>query len=310
VDQAVQNELSARNRWVDAQQNYVSGLDGFKVTLGLPTDANVVLDREELSRLTNETSSVIIQPEADSDANAPVLPADAPVELRPAGTYRPGEFEMDPEKAIKIAFKNRNDLLSAIGQVYDGQRGVIVAADQLNAELTLLGTANLGNGRSIGSNAPDEHLRFDRAQYNALLTLNLPIDRQVERDNYRLAIVDLEKNIRAQQLLEDQIKQQVRSRLRDLLGSRESVQIQAQAVKLAEKRVKSTDLFLQAGRAQVRDLLDAQESLLSAQNSLTAAIVGYRVAELELQRDMGVLTVDEKGLWKEFRPGEYNVTEQ
>jgi outer membrane protein TolC len=90
--------------------------------------------------------------------------------------------------------------------------------------------------------------------------------------------------------------------LRTLAQARQSYVIQHQAVALAERRVDSTNAFLQAGRAEVRDLLDAQESLLEAQNALTAALVDYRVAELELQRDMGLLRVDAKGLWHEYQP--------
>jgi outer membrane protein TolC len=79
--------------------------------------------------------------------------------------------------------------------------------------------------------------------------------------------------------------------------------IQAKSVYVAQKRVKSVNMFLDAGRAQTRDLLEAQDALLSAQNSLTAAVVNYRIAELNIQRDMGVLQVDEKGLWQEYLPG-------
>ena len=71
---------------------------------------------------------------------------------------------------------------------------------------------------------------------------------------------------------------------------------------LARERVKSSELFLQAGRAQVRDVLDAQEALVSAQNALTSALVNYRIAELRLQRDMGVLEIDHRGLWSEYTP--------
>ncbi|KKK51404.1 hypothetical protein LCGC14_3115280, partial [marine sediment metagenome] len=53
-------------------------------------------------------------------------------------------------------------------------------------------------------------------------------------------------------------------------------------------------------------LLEAEESLLSAQNQLTAAVVNYRIAELQIQRDMGLLMVDSKGLWKEFSPETLN----
>jgi outer membrane protein TolC len=308
VDQAVQDELNARNNWVLAGQSYLNGLDNFKVLLGLPTDANVVLDRSELTRLNEQYRNNLIE-KMVTDANAPVPPADAPVVLRAAGAERKGPLEIDPDVAVKTAFKHRDDLLVSMGVVFDSQRQVVVAADQLRAEFTILGTARTGSLRGIGSaTEPDAQLRFDRGRYNALLTLDLPIDRQIERDNYRISIVNLERAVRAQETLEDTIKQDIRSSLRDLLDARETVQIQALAVTLAEQRVRSTNLFLQAGRAQVRDLLDAQNSLLSSQNALTAAFVAYRVAELQLQRNMGVLTVNEKGLWQEYRPGDPNDT--
>ena len=60
--------------------------------------------------------------------------------------------------------------------------------------------------------------------------------------------------------------------------------------------------LLRSQRCPVRDLLDAQEDFVDAQNALTNALVNYRVSELELQRDMGLLSVDEKGLWIEYAP--------
>ena len=143
-------------------------------------------------------------------------------------------------------------------------------------------------------------MRFDRGNYAALLNLDLPIERTRERNEYRNSLIDLDRATRNVQSLEDQIKLSIRSELRTLLESRES--LKTQAVVVAEKRVRSTKLFLEAGRIEIRDLLDAQDSLLSAQNSLTQAVVNYRIAELELQRDLGLLNVNEKGLWREFSP--------
>jgi outer membrane protein TolC len=144
--------------------------------------------------------------------------------------------------------------------------------------------------------------RFDPTEglYSASLLLDLPFERTEERNAYREAYLDLEQAVRDLQALEDTIKLNVRSALRQLLESRESAGIQVEAVRLARDRVTSTNLFLEAGRAQVRDVLDAQESLLSAQNALTEAFVGYRVAELEFQRDLGVLQVATTGTWTEL----------
>ncbi len=134
------------------------------------------------------------------------------------------------------------------------------------------------------------------------LFLDLPLERTAERNAYRDSFISLERAVRSVQELEDQIKLGVRNDLRNLLEARESTKIQAQAVRVAQRRVASTELFLKAEQAEMRDVLEAQEALVSAQNGLTAALVKYRVTELELQLDMDVLEVSEKGLWREYQP--------
>jgi outer membrane protein TolC len=131
------------------------------------------------------------------------------------------------------------------------------------------------------------------------VAFDAPWNRVNERRVYRSSFIDLERAVRAAQELEDQIKTQVRSAQRSLVRARESISIQTRSVELAQRRVDSTALFLQAGRTQIRDVLEAQEALISARNALTASIVGYRVAELEWRRDLATLDVDEQGLWKE-----------
>jgi outer membrane protein TolC len=185
-------------------------------------------------------------------------------------------------------------------------RQVYIAADSLRGEVSLLGSASMGGRRSSAGSASqdDAELRPDRGSYSALLNIDLPLERTAERNAYRESLIDLERTVRSLQALEDDIKLAIRGGLRDLQEAREAVITQAEAVRLAERRVHSTDLFLQAGRAEIRDVLESQDALLCAQNALTSAVVGYRVAELELQRDMGLLKVRADGLWLEYTSGE------
>lgn len=300
VDQAVQNQLRARDRWVTAIQGYEGSVDSFKILIGLPTDSRIELNRDELGILTTEAEGLFADDD-DKQQEAEEVSAEAPIILAPAGQVNPGPYEIDPKIAISLAFKNRLDLRIANGKVYDAQRDVVVTADDLRGELTLLGSAKSGSRRSVGSAASDDaRLRVAKAELFAVMTLDLPIERTEERGEYRNSLINMEKTLRDKNLLEDQIKLQVRNDLRTLLQTRESIQIQAKSVDVAQKRVDSTNLFLKAGRAQIRDVLEAQDSLLSAQNSLTSAVVSYRITELQLQRDMGVLNVGANGLWQEF----------
>jgi len=198
--------------------------------------------------------------------------------------------------------ENRLDLRTALGNVYDAQRAVVVAADALRAEFSLLGSTAVGESRGLGSaNQPDNFdLDFEKGRYNAVVSLDLPLERTREIIAYRQSILNLERAVRDYQDLEDSIKNNVRNRLRTLKNSRATLQIQAQAVDLANRRVRGMDLKLQAGRVDIRQVLDSQQALLSSQNALTSAMVNYRTGELELQRDLDVLQVDETGMWKEF----------
>jgi len=307
VDQANQSELRAREGWIRAVQAHERRLDSFKSLLGLPPDADIELDRAELDTLLVPTSQIMeeiaAQEELQEERETP--PADAPIEIVEPSTENAGPLEMEESSVIRLALDNRFDLRVTEGKVYDAQRAVVVAADALGAELTFFGSAASGARRTITTaDLDDAQFRADKAKYSALVTLDLPFERTEERNIYRNSFINLERAVRNVQILEDKIKLSVLNQLRDLLQSRESLYIQAKAVFVAERRVKSANMLLEAGRVEMRDILDAQDSLLSAQNALTASVVDYRIAELQLQRDMGLLEVDERGLWQEFRPEE------
>lgn len=305
VDQAVQNELRARQRWIGARQSYSKQLDSLKIFLGLPTDSSVELDPNELELLISPTKTILQQfvEEDKLRDNLRTPTADASIKLQEPDRENAGPFELDEMSAINLAFDNRFDLRVTEAKVYDAQRAVVVAADALGAEMTFFGSADLGARRTVTTaDLDDAKLRTDKGVYSALLTLDLPFERTEEALHYRNSFINLEQAVREVQILEDDIKLEVRNELRDMLEARESLYIQAKSVFVAQKRVKSVNLFLEAGRAQTRDLLEAQDALLSAQNSLTSAVVDYRIAELKIQRDMGLLKVDEKGLWQEYSP--------
>jgi len=309
VDQSLQDELRARQRWVQAGESYYRRLDAFKVSLGLPTDADIALDHAELDRL-NQLLDELRPAEPIAQTQAATAPATQPAEIVPPGQGTAGPHELDPREAIVIALTHRPDLRVVIGRVDDAQRTVAVAADQLRADVTLLGSGSAGARRTLDSaDLPDAILRPDEGVYSALLTVDLPLERTREGITYRSSLVGFEQAVRDVQELEDQVKLAVRNRLSELLEARESIQIQVTAVAVAERRIASTNMFLEAGRAEIRDILEAQEAHVSAKNALTAALVNYRIAELALQRDLGVLEVNERGLWTEYTPGQKGVSE-
>ena len=264
VGQAKQDELRARDRLVRAQQRYESLLDEFKITLGLPTEAQLELDPDELARLRD-------------------------VGLQEAGW--PGR-----DRAVEVGLRNRLDVATAADRAADAERKVEVAVNDLRPGLDLVAGASRGLSRS----SDDTTVTKTRdSSYEFGLEIDLPLDKKDERNAYRRTLITLDRLQRSYELLRDQVKQQVYSAWRRLDEARASCEIQRESVKLAQRRVESTELLLEAGRAEMRDQLEAQEALLQAQNTLTRTLVDYRITMLELWRDVGTLTFQDGGFTQE-----------
>ncbi len=122
VDQSVQTQLVARQRWLSAEESFKRQMDGFKMLLGLPPDADVQLDKQRLNQIK---------------------------EIRDRDLSDSGPLELPEQTAISLALDRRQDLQIALGKVVDAQRKVVVAADALGAELTFLGSASAGERRTI-----------------------------------------------------------------------------------------------------------------------------------------------------------------
>jgi len=254
VDQTRQDELEAKDRLERAQQTYHQALDSFKLTLAIPTETDLVLDMKDLETL---------------------------------GEKELGEIPFSRERAIEISLVERLDFQTAVDGVYDADRKVKVAINELKPGLDLV----LSSSAETEGDTKPLKFEFNKADSFVELDLELPLERTAERNAYRKRLIQLEAAKREADEFRDRVVLDVRDRWRAYHRARRSYEIQKDSVKLAEGRVESTTLLLEAGLAIPRDMLEAQEALLRAQNSLTQALVDYIVARLQLARDMGILQV-------------------
>lgn len=271
VDQAEQDELRAKDRWVRARQQYEALLDQFKITLGLPATVPITLDRGQLDRLRTE-------------------------ELPPP--------PLTHDEAVRRAMRFRLDLATALDEVEDAGRKAEVTRDNLAPDLDIVLRS------ATASEPPTKPLKLKKTltTRSAGVELDLPLDRLSQRNDYRAALIALDRSVRGFTLLRDQIVLQINSAWRALEEARESYLIQRRSIELAERRVESTGLLIDAGRADMRDLLEAQDALLQARNTLTRALVDYHIAMMELWRDMDTLAVAD-GQVMEQVPDEGGETE-
>ena len=298
-DQSYQSELAARAGWIAACQNYEGSLDSFKTRIGLPPDARIRPRESDLEGLRALVAAFLETAEDDAgpDGGADALPAPDSVDA--------GALKAATDRALAVAFERRTDVLSARDRVEDAQRHLLVAEDALRSEITLGGAARVGEAATpaMGAEGRDHgEFRMKDGTATGSLKVDLALERTAERNAYRNALIALEAAVRDWQKAEDGLKSTVREDMRALSQTREQLRIQSRAVELAARRVRNQDLLLEAGRADMTDLLDAQAALLAAQNSLDRAITDHRVQELSLRRDIGALDATADGVWTESDP--------
>ena len=259
VDQARQEELKAKIAYIGAVESYEAGVDAFKQTLGLPLGFDLALDDGALKELVT----------------AGLVPVD-----------------LTEEAGYEAAVARRMDLLNEIDQFEDAKRRITFTINRLKPNLTLVANT------SLSSDAVN-YAKFDLRQYQASagLELDLPFDRVAERNAYRAALIGYERQLRALALRLDSTRENVRAGLRSLAAVRQNYLIQQNALELADRRVDSANLLLSAGRAQIRDQLEAQTAHVQAQNAVTQALVDYLAVRLRLLIDVGVFPADGDAFW-------------
>ncbi|MHC5065088.1 MAG: TolC family protein [Planctomycetota bacterium] len=257
-DQARNQELDRENAVIVAQNNISDAEDQFKLSLGLPIESRIIFDVGELDNL-------------------------AIFGLEP--------IEMDEEAAVDLALSRRYDYRTALDEVEDAARRIIVAEDLLKSRLDFRSIISVPSDRG-------QPLDFDWSQisWSAGFDLDLALDKLVERNAYRRALIDLDSAIRSREQLEDTITANVRAALRNMNAAYESYQIELQTQTLSEQRVESSKALLEAGRAIQRDVNEAQDDLLDSQLAVTGALVAFAVSRLNFVRDLEGIVIEPQGL--------------
>ena len=260
VDQASTDVLRAKDSFVRNQQAYEQALDQFKIRLSLPTDLDVYLDENELNAL----------------ANMEIAPPDYAL-----------------ESAVEAGLIQRLDLATVKDRIDDAERKINVAADNLGIKLDIVGSANVGSS----GNKDFTNLQFHNGTYQFGLELDLPVDQLEDRNTFRKAVITLTRQKREYDNERSEVKLDIRQAYRQLISAAERYTIQKNSLTLAESRVESTTLLLEAGRSKTRDLLESQDALLESQNAVTGALVDHTIAKLNFFRDIGILQVKPDGMW-------------
>lgn len=259
--QALESEYSQKLSYISSTNSYQNSLDDFKQKLSLPLGERLALDFSELDKL--------------KQFGLPALP-------------------LSDRMGYRLAITNRLDIMNEVDKFEDSKRKVKVARHDLLPSLQLVADTSLKN---------QFYSSWDFGDYDASggLKLDLPLDKLEQRNAYRQSLINFERQLRTLATKLDQLRDGVRTDVRNLAQQRENYFTQQEALKNAGESLLATRQRLRLGfpGVRTRDIITAQDALERAQQSVLSAIVDYQKTRLKLLKDVGILDTSVKGFWLE-----------
>lgn len=206
------------------------------------------------------------------------------------------EIEIDHDEALLTGLVQRLDLMNQRGELADAWRQIKLAGDDLRSIIDLQATQVLRTNSK--KNNPFD-FTFDDSQTRLSAALDTPLNRRLQRNNFRLALINYNVGLRNLMAAEDSIKLDVREDLRQLALDRNQYVIAVASAALAYERVISTKMRLQLGVQNVaaRDFLESQQAYTNALSAIARQHVNYITDRIELFFDLEAFDVDGCGHW-------------
>ena len=202
--------------------------------------------------------------------------------------------ELTADLAVQIALENRLDLLNQRALVVDSWRNIQISANRLKGVLDVVVNGDIAT--EANSKKPFD-FSSSASGYRAALRFDAPLNRQFERNAYRLQLIQYQRVRRQYMAIEDKVVREVRRDIRDLATNRTNFEIARQSLITAARQVEEAgDQLLLPGPASdsshTQDSLNALNSLLQTKNSLINIWVDYETTRVQLLLDMEALQPD------------------
>lgn len=214
--------------------------------------------------------------------------------------------EMDAETAFQTALANRLDIMNSRASLVDTWRLISYNANALESRVDIVMDGNLSTARNnpLSFNARTGTVR-------AGIEFDAPFTRLLERNNYRQALIDYQRDRRQFIQSLDSVHRDMRQLIRRLNELRVNLEIQRRAVAISIRRVDLTQEELnkpvppaepgqaaaQFGPTAALDLLTALSDLRNTQNNFMSVWLNYYATRMQLMRELGLMQLDEEGRW-------------
>ena len=201
---------------------------------------------------------------------------------------------LDSVHGVLVASQFRLDLQTSEDRVIDARRGIANARNGLLPDLDLFGNVTLPTDGNTAVDGVD----FEAGELDVSggVTFSLPLDRKIEEVTLRQAMIAYERSRRNTQVLSNQVALQVRQSIRRIDRAKINFVLQQRNVSIAERR--KIAVTLRERSLGPRDVIEAEQALVDAQDRRDQAQRDLRVSVLQYLLDTGQMRVSPEGRWE------------
>lgn len=209
---------------------------------------------------------------------------------------------LTPAEVVLLAMENRLDLMNRRALVMDARRRIEIAADRLEGTVDVVVEGELNTPPLADNNRPFDFRAHD-SSFRAGLAVTTPLDRRAERNDFRAAQVSYQRARRNYMTAKDQVKLDVRRNLRRAHMEATFFDVSRQALRAAvreyELAVERAEGSGEGAEQQGLNIPRALRNILEAQDDMIETWADYESARMVLFRDLGVMQIDENGVWSQ-----------
>ncbi len=252
-----------------------SKLDVFRADLQVQVTQDAMVSAEAALASTLETFRVLLglSPTDVIEPEHVALKEDLALDLPPVSVL------------ISRALKTRLDLKESHDQIADARRSAGLAKQDLLPQLDLnVEITRFGFGPTFG-----QSLRAMDQRVDVFLTTSYPLESAAARARKATADLRVAGAQRSYRQRELEVEAEVRAAVRDLERMMKSVQLQKTNVELATQQQRLAILRYQRGLATNFDVVEAEESLVTARAALVNLLAEFQIGRVHLLRTTGDL---------------------
>jgi outer membrane protein len=232
---------------------------------------------------------------ADQDPLSHALDLELTEKPAPEGELR----TIDAASALQQALKKRPEFDAARAALARDETQLRLAHNHLLPQLDLMAlyasnglggnTGINGSGQPINSSWVSQMFGFGFPTYEAQLTLTLPIKNRAAKAEMGNALVSRRNDLYGERMFREQVTLEVSNAVHQLEQAKLSIAAGKEALDLTQKTMAAEQRKYELGSGTIFLVLEAQNELAAAQQSLLQSEVGYQLAMAAIDHATGEL---------------------